>query len=251
MLKILFWVLLLTNVGLFAYENGYLGALLHDEREPDRMAQQLNPENVKLVPASAIEAKPGAVAGSASAAASDKAELPSCSEFGGFDQVTAKRLDGELQPLALGDKLTHRAVEDTARNIIYIPPQGSKDGAEKKATELRHLGVSDFFIIQDGDLRWGISLGVFKTEEAARAQLAALSQKGVHSARLGTHNVTSTKVFYQVHDLDAAGKAALEKVLAGFPHADKHACGESGDTRAPDVKAAAASKASYPHDAIH
>jgi hypothetical protein len=50
MLKILFWVLLLTNAGLFAYENGYLAALLPDEREPGRMAHQMNPENVKLVP---------------------------------------------------------------------------------------------------------------------------------------------------------------------------------------------------------
>lgn len=261
MLKILFWVLLLTNVGLFAYENGYLAALLPDEREPGRMAEQLNPESVKLVPVSMIESRPGtASAGNPSASTPSsptaKAEPPSCSEFGAFDQAVAKRFEADLQPLALGDKLTRREVEDTARNIIYIPPQGSKEGADKKATELRHLGVTDFFVIQDGDLRWGISLGVFKTEEAARAQLSALSQKGVHSARLGTHNVTSTRVFYQVHDLDAGGKAALDKALAGFPHADKHACDGAADVKAadakvPDAKAAAASKASYPRDSIH
>ncbi|HEX7644159.1 MAG TPA: SPOR domain-containing protein [Burkholderiaceae bacterium] len=247
MLKFLFWVLLLSNAALFAYGKGY--SLLPEEHEPDHMARQINPESVKLVPASLVEAKSGTA--SAGAAAAAKAEPASCSEFGSFDQATAKRLDGELQPLALGSRLTRREVEDAAHNIVYIPPQGNKDGAEKKATELRHLGVSDFYIIQDGDLRWGISLGVFKTEEAARAQLAALSQKGVHSARLGTRNVTSTKVFYQVRDLDAAGKTALEKVLADFPHADKHACEGATDAKAPDVKAAAASKASYPRDAIH
>ena len=247
MLKILFWVLLLTNAGLFAYERGYLAAWLPDDREPGRIEHQLNPESMKPLPVELVEGKAG---GNADATAA-KAEPHSCSEFGGFDPATAKRFDGAVEALALGEKLSHREVEETAHNIVYIPPQGSKDGADKKATELRHLGVNDFFVIQDGDLRWGISLGVFKTEEAARAQLAALSQKGVHSARLGNHNVTSTKVFYQVRDLDTVGKTGLDKILTDFPHTDKHACGEAPDVKAPDAKTAAATKASYPRDLIH
>ena len=252
MLKILFWVLLFTNAGLFAYENGYLAAWLPDGLEPGRMAHQLNPESMKPVPVAVVEAKGGADNGEA-APASAKNDTTSCSEIGAFDQAAAKRFDSELQPLALADKLTRREVEDVAHNIVYIPSQGSKEGAEKKATELRHLGVSDFYVIQDnGDLHWGISLGVFKTEEAARAQLAALAQKGVHSARLGTHNVTSTKVFYQVHDLDAAGRAALDKALLDFPHMDKHACDSEGaEAKIPDVKTATSPKPVYPRDAIH
>lgn len=261
MLKFLFWVLFFINAGLFAYESGYLAAWVPDNREPERMAHQLNPESMKPVPAGVAEAKPkaGDTGDAAAAAGAAKADAASCSEIGGFDQAAAKRLDDALQPLGLGDKLARREVEETAHNIVYIPSQGSKEGAEKKAGELRHLGVTDFYIIQDnGDLHWGISLGVFKTEEAARAQLAALSQKGVHSARLGTRNVTSTKVFYQVRDLDAAGRAGLDKALLDFPHADKHACGDvadakAADAKAPEVKAAAAGKssASYPHDVVH
>jgi hypothetical protein len=39
---------------------------------------------------------------------------------------------------------------------VYIPPQGSKEGAEKKAGELRALGVSNYFIMSDNSpLRWG------------------------------------------------------------------------------------------------
>ncbi len=253
MLKILFWVLLFTNAGLFAYENGYLAAWLPDGREPERMAHQLNPESMKPVPVALVEAKTDADNGdTASAQASTRNAAHSCSEIGGFDQATAKRFDGDLQPLALGEKLVRRDVEEVAHNIVYIPSQGSKEGADKKATELRHLGVTDFYVIQDnGDLHWGISLGVFKTEEAARAQLAALAQKGVHSARLGTHNVSSTKVFYQVRDLDAAGRAALDKVLLDFPHMEKHACGSEAADAKPDAKTAAAPKPVYPRDAIH
>ena len=78
MLKFLFWVLLLSNAALFAYGKGY--SLLPEEHEPDHMARQINPESVKLVPASLVEAKSGTA--SAGAAAAAKAEPASCSEFG-------------------------------------------------------------------------------------------------------------------------------------------------------------------------
>jgi len=251
MLKFLFWALLLANVGLFAYERGYFATWLPDGREPRRMADQLNADNVKLIPAVVAEAKPAADAATDSVGA--RPADAACSEIAGFDQPGAKRFDSAVQSLALGDKLSRREVEEAAHNIVYIPSQGSKDGADKKAAELRHLGITDFYVIQDaGDLRWGISLGVFKTEESARALLATLAQKGVHSARLGTHSVTSTKVVYQVRGLDPAAKSGLDKILFDFPHVEKQAC--SGEV-ASDAKTASSDKAadknSFPHDAAH
>lgn len=243
MLKILlFWVLLFTNAGLYAYESGYLTEWLPDGHEPERMARQLNPESMKPVPVAVVEAKTKVEApDNNDTAPTAKADSASCSEFGGFDLATAKRFDTQVQPLSLGDKLARHETEDMAHNIVYIPSQGSKEGAEKKASELRHLGVNDFYVIQDNtDLHWGISLGVFKTEEAARAQLAALTQKGVHSARLGTRSVASTRVFYQARDLDTAGRAALDKVLQEFPHTEKRACGSetAQDAKPADTKTA-------------
>ncbi|HEY8025851.1 MAG TPA: SPOR domain-containing protein [Burkholderiaceae bacterium] len=251
MLKFLFWTLLLANAGLFAYERGYLAAWLPDGREPERMANQLNAENVKPVPAAIAEAKPAADAAAESTAKSTAANAAesACREIAGFDPAGAKRFDSAVQTLALGSKLTRREVEEVANNIVYIPSQGSKEGAEKKATELRHLGITDFYIIQDaGDLHWGISLGVFKTEESARALLTALSQKGVHSARLGTHSVSSTKVAYQVRDLDSATSAGLDKILLDFPHMEKRACASG---TASDPKAALTDKKVFPREATH
>lgn len=246
MLKFLFWTLLLANLGLLAYEQGYFEAWIPDGREPGRMAHQFNTENIKLIAPTLIDGK---TAGDAEPSAT-KPEAASCSEVGSFDVADAKRFDSAIQTLSLGDKLVRHETEDTAHNIVYIPSQGSKDGAEKKAAELRHLGVNDFFIIQDaGDLHWGISLGVFKTEEAARAQLASLSQKGVHSARLGNHNVTTRKTSYQLRDLDVTAKAGVDKILLDFPRAEKHGCSvdSPSDTKSdgkmdakPDAKPATA-----------
>jgi hypothetical protein len=254
MLKFLFWILLFANAGLLAYEEGYLAAWLPDGREPERMAHQLNADSMKPITVALAEAKSSADVAVESPAG--KPDPAACSEVGGFDAAGAKRFESAVQTLALGDKLSHHEVEEVAHNIVYIPSQGSKEGAEKKATELRHLGVTDFYIIQDaGDLHWGISLGVFKTEESARGLLAALSQKGVHSARLGTHSVSSTRVVYQLRNLDVAAKAGLDKILLDFPHIEKHACTADAPAdakpAAPSVPAAPPAKAPLPRDAIH
>jgi hypothetical protein len=73
-------------------------------------------------------------------------------------------------------------------------------------------------------LRWAISLGVFKTEEAARAQLVALNQKGVHSARLGSRGDTPAKLVYQLHNLDASAKTALDKIALEYLFAEMRNC---------------------------
>lgn len=239
MLKIFFWLLLLGNAGLFAYHQGHFDALLPTGREPARMKEQVNADKVRLVspPAPKPSAPPAEPAPQADApaptpapaqAAAPEAKKPvvvACTEIGNFLPDEAKRFSAELASLSLGDRVKQRALQEVGSHMVYIPPQADKEGAEKKAGELRKLGVDDFFIIQDNSsMRWGISLGVFKHEEAARAHLAALGQKGVRSARIVQRMVTSNQVAYQVRELDEDTKAALDKIKAGFPKQDVRKC---------------------------
>ncbi|OWW18916.1 hypothetical protein AYR66_04870 [Noviherbaspirillum denitrificans] len=148
-----------------------------------------------------------------------------CTEIGNFPPDDAKRFSAELAKLPFADRVKQRALQEVANHMVYIPPQADKDGAEKKAGELRKMGVNDFFIIQDNSsMRWGISLGVFKHEDAAKAHLAALNQKGVRSARIGQRTVTSSQVAFQVRDLDEDGKSAFDKVRAEFPRQEIRKC---------------------------
>lgn len=247
MLKFIFWSLLLANAGLFAYQRGYLDSWIPDGHEPARLKRQFHAELMKPISADALAAAASAPAGANPATA--KPETHICKEIGNFDSAGAKRFEALLQPLALGDRLSRRDIEEVANHIVYIPSLGSKDSADKKAAELRHLGVTDFFVIQDaGDLRWGISLGVFKTEEAARALLSAMNQKGVHSARLGTHTIASTKVAFQLRNLDAAAIAGLDKITSDFPRVETRSCDANAGT---DEKTAAhAAKPANSRDAI-
>ncbi len=254
MLKFIFWSLLLANVGLFVYQRGYLDAWIPDGHEPARMTKQFNADLMKPIAgataASTIATTASADPDVAATPVAVKAPAPVCKEVGNFDNAAAKRFETLLQPLALGDKLSRRDIEEVANNIVYIPSQGSKEGADKKAAELRHLGVTDFYIIQDaGDLRWGISLGVFKTEDSARALLTALNQKGVHSARLGSHSVAATKIVFQMRNLDSAAIAGLEKITSEFPHVETHSC--DANAGAENKTVAHAPKPAYPRDVIH
>ncbi|HWT71843.1 MAG TPA: SPOR domain-containing protein [Oxalicibacterium sp.] len=239
MLKITFWLLFLINAGLLAFQQGYLDELFPSSREPTRMNQQLNASKLSLLAsadAPAVNQKTSAApvaaaaatpAPASAAAASVQADKPTaaCTEVGAFDDAEAKRFETQLAPLALGDRLTRRAVQEASRYIVYMPPQGSKDAADKKAGELKRLGVNDFFVIQDNSpLQWGISLGVFKSEESARKQLAELNQKGVRSARVGTQGTGPSKLVFQLHGLDAAAQASLSKIKQAFPHQDWRDC---------------------------
>ena len=215
MLNFFFWLLLLANAGLIAYRQGYLNSYFPDGREPAHMATQIQPEKVRLV-------TPAMAAASATTAA--KPELGACAEIGNFDAVEAARFELRLAAVAPGVKYARRTIQDTARNMVLIPPQASREAAEKKAGELRRRGVTDFFVIHDGELRWGISLGIFKTEDAARSHLATLTQKGVHSARLGLFNAVSNKAVFQMRGLDAAGSAAVMKVKGEFGKQELRGC---------------------------
>jgi hypothetical protein len=244
MLKILFGLLLVINGGLYAFEHGYLNSLIPPSHDPLRLKQQLNPDLLKLVPldkekaeagraekVAAVEPEkiPQAVEKPAEKPAEKPVEKPAevlaCTEIGNFDAAEAKNFEAKLTALALGERLSRRQIQENARFIVYIPPLANKEAADKKGGELKRLGVDDFFVITEHTaLQWGISLGIFKSEEAARNHLATLNQKGVRSAKVGPHNVAAPKVAFQFRRIDATTKANLDKIRATFPRQEARAC---------------------------
>lgn len=241
MLRLLFWILIVANGSLLAFRLGYLDTLLPAKSEPQRMSQQLNADKIKLIPVSA-PAAPAAASASAVALTLAGASVPAttpalpqekaqkiitCTEVGDFATSNIKKIETRLAELALGDRQVRRNIQEVVSHIVFIPPQSNKEGAEKKASELKKLGVSNFFIIQDNSkLRWGISLGVFKTEAAAKKYLAGLNKQGVRSARVGARSVTSTKVAYVLRDLDAKSVRLLDKIMVDFPEQNARECGK-------------------------
>lgn len=225
MLKFIFWSLLAVNAALFAYGQGYLGHFSGNEREPQRLLNQLNADKLVIIPAE--KANNASAATAAASAARAAPEALACVEIGSFVLADARRFEAQLAPLNLGDRQSRRNLPGTeiSSYIVYIPPQGSKEAADRKAGELRGMGVTNYFVMNDNSpLRWGISLGVFKTESAAQNQLAMLMKQGVRTARVAPRMSGSKLLGFQFRDVDAALKAKLEQIRAGFPNAETHDC---------------------------
>ena len=78
---------------------------------------------------------------------------------------------------------------------MHIPSQGNKEGADRKAAELRKLGVNDLFIVNDpGPAQFAISLGLYKNETQANRLLESLREKGVRSAQVAGRGATALRV---------------------------------------------------------
>lgn len=146
---------------------------------------------------------------SAPASASAPAPALACLDIGTFSANGAKRFEARLAALDLGEQAAQGRqtvqAQDVSSWLVNIPPQGSKEAADRKANELRNLGVTNFFIIHDDSpLKNGISLGLFKTESGAQNLLAQLGKQGVHTARITPRGPQTTRYIYRLRGLDEA-----------------------------------------------
>jgi len=233
MLKFVFWLLAAINLLVLAIGQGYLGSFRTETREPARLKNQLHAEKITLLTqaqatAPAEVATPAAPAAPAAPApASATPQMYACTEVGNFVLADARKFEARLEPLALGERQSRRNVagQDISSYMVFIPPQGSKENADRKAGELKQLGVTNYFIMGEGSpQRWGISLGVFKSETSAQSHLASLNKQGVHSARVAPRYSSSKQLAYQFRDLDAATRARLAAITAQFEEQELRSC---------------------------
>jgi hypothetical protein len=235
MLKLVFLLLLLANGVLFAFHQGYLEAVSPSGHEPERMKNQLNAEKIKQialpVAAPAAETPAETVASDAQPGNENETSVlkAACIEIGSFTASEARRFETQLASLPLLGKATRLEVAEPSSHMVLIPPQNDKAGADKKVAELRSLGVTDYYVLQDPpnpELRWGVSLGIFKSEEAARAYLTQMSQRGVRSARLIAYKTPMKKFAFQL-PAGAQTAAGIDKLKSAFPSQQVRNCPEA------------------------
>lgn len=216
-MRTLFVLLVIANGAFFVLAGGFAGRYLPDGREPERLTQQISPEKIRVLPSDA-PVKTAALAAPA-------VRTIACIEFGGFSGDEARRVEGALDQIGLTARITTRKSEEQAAYLVYLPPFPNKNAADSAAAELRRIGISDFFIIQDpGPYKLAISLGVFRNEDAAKAELTTLSQLGVKNAKSGPRNTTVTRTYYQVRDVDTELLRRLGDLRNQYTGSDIHDC---------------------------
>jgi cell division septation protein DedD len=104
-----------------------------------------------------------------------------CQAWTGLSEQEADALARRLRQA--GVEAERRRSETPSAWWVRVPPQGSRDQAERRVQELRELGVKDMFIVQEaGQSQYAISLGLFKTEARAQQLLGQLRARGVRNA---------------------------------------------------------------------
>ncbi len=200
-------LLVLANLAVLAYfQIESLGS-----GETNRLAQQVQPEKIK--PFSHAQVKTMGL---------DKPAPPAlCLEWGPFSEGEKPRAMPVLQELAQSRALSSKAVEVTTAYWVYVPPLANKPAAEKKITELRSLGINELYLVQENSpQKWAISLGLFRSEEAANNYLAAMQELGVKSARIAPRTQTLSQTLLVMRDPNPDFLVRLQGLKADFPSAE-------------------------------
>jgi hypothetical protein len=209
-MRLLLIMLLVVNLGFFAFHR-----LLN---EPvDASAQiaslQISPEKIRTV---ASEVAPAASAPVVATAA--PAALTACVEWGAFGGPEVARAEGALAALALPADSVQRRVTDIDGYWVHMPVLKTKPEVDRKLGELKALGVTDFFVVQDaGPWRNAVSLGLFKSEDAANAELERLRKIGVRSALVTRREKFLKQVSFFVREPSAATVARITELQRDFP----------------------------------
>jgi len=242
-LKFVFWALLAANAALLAYGQGVLGQPGAGEREPARLKNQLAPERITqltaveakraLDEAEAEEASDTEAPAEPSAAAPSPApvavapDLIACVQAGPFSAADARRFETRVASLDLAARQTRVEVpfQEVTSRLVYLPPNGGREGAQRRSAELKERGVENFYTMQgDSPLRWAISLGVFKTDSAAQKLVDQLQRQGVRGVRVLPRGPQVMRAAYQYREIDPALSARLAGIVGSYANAGLRNC---------------------------
>jgi hypothetical protein len=208
-MRTVFLLLLFANVAFFAWT--YYDRTVGSQGERI-VAQQLDPGKVRLVSRE-------------EAARLARLRRPACVEFGPIGPNDVPRAEDAIAALQAGLKVDGRRPEESAGWWVYIPPLANRPAANQRIAELRRLGIEDFFVIpEDPKFRNAISLGVFRTEDAAKARFDALQKRGVRDAILAERDASARRVYLQMHMVTEPLRARIGELRSAFPGSDVRDC---------------------------
>lgn len=192
MLRLALLVLLLANAGYYVWSQGLLrswGLGPTSDAEPQRMEQQIAPENLQILPPPPRPTPPAGPAPGASGAsapagappAAASAEPAACLQAGVFDTRQADALRTALSAWPDGS-WTMEPTTINGRWMVYMGRFADEEAVARKRAELRALKIA--YDRPGTAFEPGLSLGRFSTEEAAQRALGLLAGQGVRTARV-------------------------------------------------------------------
>ncbi len=208
-MKWLFGLLLLANLIFYSFIQW--GEILIGGNKNLKHQSPLNVEKIRLLDAPTIPLATSLPSALLPTSQDQKAFTDICLEWGEFSGTDSVRATAALAMLQLANKLTQRQTEYAIGYWVYMPPAKTRAAMDKNIAELKAHNVKDYFTVQDaGPWKNAISLGVFKTDKAARKVFDSLRAKGVKTAMTGE---LMSKFKLTVFVLKSPDAAAIEKMV--------------------------------------
>lgn len=235
MLKLFFWVLLAANVVLFVFQQTYFDAPSTGKREPERLNYQYKEDQIRPLSADEVNralAKANVAAEdqdsslntvkqnkSINMADQDKPVAGSCVEIGQFKTAEANAFEQAISRLSLNPQNIHLySVQESSTYMVLIPPSANQKAAEAKIAELKEKNIESYYLIKDQTkLRWAISLGVFKTKDAAVNFATELEKTGLSDLQIVPRGIKTEKQVYRLDHINDEQLKTLQTVLGHFP----------------------------------
>ena len=217
MLRLTVLALVLANAGYYAYSQGLLAAYGFapaTQSEPQRLTQQITPEALRILnPQETTQLDsartPTQVIASASAT--------ECLQVGMFNEEQTMVLREKLVSTLPQNSWVIESALVPARWLVYMGKYNSDEAVLKKKAQLRGLGVS-FEALNNNALEPGLSLGSFKTQPEAEAELNRIAQKGVKTAKVMQERAELRGQRLRLPTVNAALRSQLDAIkpqLAG------------------------------------
>ena len=192
-LRALVLVLVLVNVVLFGYARLERAA----QSESGRLKEQVRPETIRILTSQQVAALGPAK----------------------FSEADRARAQADIEPLQLGRLVTQRQVAAETTWWVNTGPVPTRGAAERRTGELRAQGVDDISVV-DYRGQFTISLGVFRTENAASARADALNARGVTGARVEPRQGTTPQSVIVVRDPPQAAVVRIKELQMQYPGSD-------------------------------
>lgn len=196
-MRLLLSVLVVANLALAGY-----GVLRLAAAPAGHRPELVNAEQIRIVP-------PPPPARSRPAA---------CLQWGSFAPAELDVVRSELASTLTPGRWSEVRVQVIAGWWVFIPAARDEQELTRRVRDLRAAGIEDYYVIESGgELRNVISLGIFKTEEAAAGFLEGLRSRGVRNARVGARDHRITQTAFVVREPDVGVSSRLAELALRFP----------------------------------
>lgn len=216
-MKRLFWLLVIINLGLLAYFNA--GFIL--PAQPEIRVSEIHPDKIKLLSQKDIDAlstksQPTPV----TPPIAEPKPAAACFNWGIFSDAGLAKAQKALAKIALQASVQVQNTDQPKRYWVYIPPAKTAAAAQKKAAELKALGIEDLFVVQEDKGKNAISFGIFGDEQLADKLMQELKAKGVRNVEKALRSNGKGQHSLVFNNLSENELAELTKLKPDFPTAE-------------------------------